>query len=62
MKSNERRLISVVKDLNIEAQKEDEVIQPFSRIGSLQKLGSPSLICRIFKGFRKVFLNPQKWT
>ena len=35
----------------------DQVIWTFCIIGSPDKLGSPSLICRNFKTLRKVLLN-----
>ena len=34
----------------------DQIIQTFSKIGSPQKKGAPSLICRNFRTFRKVVL------
>ena len=35
----------------------DQIIETFCEIGSLQKLGAPSLICRNIKTVRKVRLN-----
>ena len=38
----------------------DQIIQTFSKIGSPQKLGPPSLICRNLKTLREVLLNHTK--
>ena len=38
----------------------DQIIQTFCKIGSTQKLGSPSLISRNFETLRKVLLNYTK--
>ena len=35
----------------------DQKFQTFCKIGSSEKLGPPSLICRNFKALRKVILN-----
>ena len=35
----------------------DQIIQNFFKIGSPQKLGPPSLICKNFKSLRNVLLN-----
>ena len=42
----------------IEIQKGgDQIIETFCKIGSPQKLGPPSLICKNIKTVRKVLLN-----
>ena len=48
-----------VKLLRLKYRREDQIIQTFCKIGSPQKLGPPSLICRNFKTLRKVVLNMQ---
>ena len=46
-----------IKVLKLKYKRGDQKVQTFSKIGSLQKLGPPSLICRNFKILRKVLLN-----
>ena len=43
--------------LRLKYRRGDQIIQTFSKIGSPQKLGRPSLISRNFKTLRKVLLN-----
>ena len=43
-----------LKVLKLKYRRGDQIIQTFCRIGSPQKLGSPSLIYRNFKSLRKV--------
>ena len=50
------------KLLKLKYRKGDQIIQTFCKIGSPQKLGRPSLICRNFKTLRKVFLIHAEWT
>ena len=50
------------KLLKFENKMGDQIIQTFCKIGSLQKLGPPSLICRNFKTLRKIFLIHEEWT
>ena len=45
------------KLLILKYRKRDQIFETFCKIGSSQKLGPPSLICRNFKTLRKVFLN-----
>ena len=45
------------KLLKLKYRKGDQIIQSFYKIGSPQKLGPPSLICRHFKALRKVLNN-----
>ena len=45
------------KLLKFKYQTRDQIIQSFYKIGSPQKLGSPSLICKNLKTLRKVRLN-----
>ena len=45
------------KLLKLKYRRGDQIIQTFCKIGSPQKLGPPSLICRYFKTLRKVLLN-----
>ena len=44
------------KLLKLKYRRGDEIIQTFCKIGSLQKLGPPSLICTNFRTLRKVCL------
>ena len=46
-----------IKILKLKYRKGDQIIQTFGKIGSTQKLGPPSIICRNFKTLRKVLLN-----
>ena len=46
-----------IKLLKLKYRRAEQKIQTFSKIGSTQKLGAPSLICRKFKTLRKVPLN-----
>ena len=46
-----------IKLLKLKYRRGDQIIQTFCKIGSPQKLGPPSLICRNFKTLRKVLLN-----
>ena len=46
-----------LKLLKLKDRRGDQIIQTFCKIGSTQKLGPPSLICRNFKTLRKVLLN-----
>ena len=46
-----------IKFLKLKYRREDQIIQIFCKIGSHQKLGPPSLICRNFMTLRKVPLN-----
>ena len=48
--------------LRLKYRRGDQIIQTFCEIGSPQKLGPPSLICRNFKILRKVFLIHAQWT
>ena len=45
------------KLLKLKYRTRDQIIQTFCKIGSPQKLGPPSLICRNFKTLKKVLLN-----
>ena len=45
------------KLLKLKYRRGDKIIGTFCKIGSPQKLGPPSLICRNFKTVRKVLLN-----
>ena len=45
------------KLLKLKYRRGDQIIMTLCEIGSPQKLGPPSLICRYFKTLRKVFLN-----
>ena len=49
--------ISRLKVLKLKYRRVDEIIQTFFKIGSLKKLGPPTLICRNFKTVTKLFLN-----
>ena len=49
--------IGDLKLLKLIYRRGDQVIHTFSKIGSRQKLGPPSLICRNFKTLTKVLLN-----
>ena len=40
----------------------DQIIQTFCKIGSPQKLGPPSLICRNFRTLRKAYHIHAEWT
>ena len=42
--------------LKLKNRRGDQIIQTFCKIGSPQKLGPPSLICRNFRTLRKIFL------
>ena len=53
---NDEEFVSV-KLLKLKYRREDQIIKNFCKIGSSQKLGPQSLICRSFKSLRKVFLN-----
>ena len=46
-----------IKLLKLKYKKADPIIQTFCKIGSPQKLGPPSLICRNFKTLQEVLLN-----
>ena len=46
-----------IKLLKLKYRMGEQIIQTFCRIGSTQKLGPTSLICRNFKTLRKVLLN-----
>ena len=46
-----------LKLLKLKYRRGDQIIQTFCKIGSPQKLGPPSLICRNFRTLRKVLLN-----
>ena len=48
------------KLLKLKERRGDQ-IQTFCKIGSPQKLGPPSLICRKLKTVREVLLNHTKW-
>ena len=43
--------------LRLKYSRGDQIIQTFSKIGSLEKLGPLSLISRKFKALRKILLN-----
>ena len=45
------------KLLKLKYRRGDQIIQTFCKIGSTQKLGRPSLICRNFKTLRKLLVN-----
>ena len=51
-----------IKLLKFKYRRGDQIIQTFCKIGSHQKLGPPSLICRNFKTLRKAFLIRAEWT
>ena len=53
---NEEEIVSI-KLLKLKYRTGDQIIQTFWKIGSPQKLGRPSLICRNFKTLQKVLLN-----
>ena len=53
---NEEEIVSI-KLLKLKYWRGDQIIQTFFKIGSPQKLGPPSLICKHFKTLRKVLLN-----
>ena len=44
------------KVLSLKYRRGDQIIQTFCKDGSPQKLGPPSLICRIFKTLTKKIL------
>ena len=46
-----------IKLLKLKYRRGDQIIQNFCKIGSPQKLGPRSLICRNFKALKKVLLN-----
>ena len=46
--------------LRLKYRKRDQIFETFCKIGSPQKLGSPSLISRNFKTLRKVLLNHEE--
>ena len=46
-----------IKLLKLKYRKGDKLIQTFCKIGSPQKLGPPSLICRNLMTLRKVLVN-----
>ena len=46
-----------LKLLKLKYRRGDQIIQTFYKIGSDQKLGPPSLICRNFKNLRKILMN-----
>ena len=46
--------------LRLKYRRGDQIILTFCKIGSLQKLGPPSFICRNFKTLRKVLPNKTK--
>ena len=48
------------KLLKLKYRRGDQIIQTFCKIGSPQKLGPPSLICRNLKTLREVLLNHTK--
>ena len=50
------------KLLKLKYRRGEQIIQTFCKIGSRQKLGSPSLICRNLMTLRKVFLIHAEWT
>ena len=54
MNDNEFRSTKLLKS---KYRRGHQIIQTFCKIGSPQKLGPPSLICRYFKTLRKVLLN-----
>ena len=48
------------KLLKLKNRRGDQIIQTFCKIGSPQKLGPPSLICRNLETLREVLLNDTK--
>ena len=48
------------KLLKLKYRRGDQIIQSFCKIAPPKKLGPPSLICRNFKTFRKLFLNREE--
>ena len=50
------------KLLKLKYRRGDEIIQTFCKIGSPQKLGPPSLICKNFKTLRKFLIIHAEWT
>ena len=48
--------------LKLKNRRGDQITQTFYKIGSRQKLGPPSLICRDFTTLRKSFLIHAEWT
>ena len=50
-----------MKLLKLKQRRGDQIIQNFCKIGSPQKLGPLSLICRNFNTLRKVLLNHEEW-
>ena len=51
-----------IKLLKLKYRGGDQIIQTLCKIGSLQKLGPPTLICRNFETLRKVLPNYTKCT
>ena len=51
-----------IKLLKLKYGRADQKIQTFCKIGSPQKLGPPSLICRNFNTLQKVPLNNSQHT
>ena len=45
------------KLLKLKYRRGDQIIETFCKIGSPQKLGSPSLVCRNFKRPTKILAN-----
>ena len=56
LKSNDDETVPI-KLLKLKYRRGHQIIRTFCKIGSPQKLGPPSLICRNFKTLRKVLLN-----
>ena len=56
---NDKEIVSI-KLLKLKYRRGDQIIQTFCKIGSPQKLGPPSLICRNFKTLQKVLLNHEE--
>ena len=50
------------KLLKLKYRREDQISQTFCKIGSLQKLDPPSLICTNLKTLRKGLLNHAEYT
>ena len=46
-----------IKLLRLKYRREEQIIQTFCKIGSPQKSGNPSVICRNIKTLRKVLRN-----
>ena len=53
---NDKKL-AFIKLLKLKYRKWDQITQTFCKIGSAQKIGPPSLICRNFKTLRKLLKN-----